>query len=239
MLTYLALFISIKLAFDVRQYIINELKTIERDDNGEIKIKEPNSLWYKKFLQKTMALITHIIRQKNQQTLKLKNKKKLLKKNKTEQEVTNLQEKYSSKTQLSEVFYALKKYEEFVKQDLTLLIKKASSFLSSLRQKIIQEKGFDIELFNSEFKEVIAVYQQSGIEIEKCSNKFYEYQKIILEQRPKSIENKAIETRLNKIITELSLQEKKIHLSKNKDYTFVENYLKERSTSSTHKKQII
>ena len=42
------------------------------------------------------------------------------------------EEKYTSKTQLSNLAYALKKYEEFIKQDLTLLIKKANSFLSSL-----------------------------------------------------------------------------------------------------------
>lgn len=228
MFTYLALIISLRLAFGAYSHTRTKLRTIERDEEGGIKTKDPSAKGYTKILQKTLAFIEHLIKENKTQSLQ----KKQLKKKKFslgEAKAKAIDDRSHTKDGISYIAHLLNKYKEFIKQDLTLLIKEANSYLRSLKQKIINDKDYDTRLCNAEFQEITQIYHSSEVMIEKCTANFYGYQKMILEQGALNPRHKAIQSKLNHVIKELDHGHKMLDLSKNRDYCFVENYLKEKS----------
>ena len=220
------LIISLRLAFDARRYIQASLVDIERDEKGNIKIKDSKAKWFNRLLQKALTILNHIIKTKTKAkvTLKQKHKKKIAVEKSKEQ---SSDQKSYSKDSISYISHLLKKYEEFVSRDLTMMLISANNILRGLKQKIINNTEYDMNKFSSEFEGITELYHNSEVMINKFSNHCNGYQKVILEQKPFTSRHKIIESQLGKIKRQLEKGAQIVDLSKNKEYGFLSNYLKE------------
>ncbi len=224
MFSALILIISLRLAFDARRYIQASLVDIERDENGNIKIKNAKAKWFNRLLQKSLTILNHIIKTKTKVILKQKHKKKIAVEKSKEQ--LDEQKAYA-KDSISYISILLEKYEKFVSRDLTMMLISANNILHDLKQKIINNTEYDMNKLSIEFYGVTELYHNSEVMINKFSNHCKGYQKVILEQKPFTPRHKIIESQLGKIKRQLEKGAQIVDLSKNKEYGFLSNYLKE------------
>lgn len=228
MFTSLMFILSLRLAFDVRRFVKRKLEDIERDEDGNIKINDPTAKWWKRTLQKTLAIINQIIREKKKELLTKKKspQKPTIKK----QERKTPKEKETSKNSLRYISELLKKYEKFVKQDLTLMIKEINSLLHALKQKIENHTNNDAHKVNTDLQDIKKLYHDSSVMLDKAIDQFYGYQKIIIEQPRLTTQHKLLQSKLGRVTEQLEKGHKMIDLSINKDSTYLEKYLKEKKS---------
>lgn len=228
MFTSLMFILSLRLAFDVRRFVKRKLEDIERDEDGNIRINDPTAKWWKRTLQKTLAIINQIIREKKKELLTKKKypQKPTIKK----QERKTPKEKETSKNSLRYISELLKKYEKFVKQDLTLMIKEINSLLHALKQKIENHTNHDAHKVNTDLQDIKKLYHDSSVMLDKAIDQFYGYQKIIIEQPRLTTQHKLLQSKLGRVTEQLEKGHKMIDLSINKDSTYLEKYLKEKKS---------
>lgn len=228
MLSLILTIISFKLVYDANRYIKSNLINIERDEQGNIKIANPKAGFFSRLKQKIIAILTHIAQKKEAKIL-LK-KKTIAKK--------NVEKAPQIKEQpLSYISYLLGKYEEFVKKDLTLMIQEANNFLRNLRQRILNSSDSNLDKFSIEFQEVTQIYHNSETMIKQVLGKCSQYKQIINEQKPITSQNQIAQSQLDKIVEQLEKGHKIVNLQNNKDYKFVENYLKEKQQNVIYRNQ--
>lgn len=234
MFSSLMLILSLRLAFDIRRFVKKKLEDIERDENGHIKINDPKAKWLSRILQKALAILNQVIKAKEKEILiKKQHRKTSIKK----QERKSIEEKTLSKDSISYISKLLIKYEEFVRQDLTLMIKEMNSFLHSLKQEIVNHMDHDIHKVNTELQSIKQIYHDSEVMLDKFTSQCYGYQKIILEPQRLTPQHKLVQSQLSKVINQLQKGHKMTDLSKNKDFAYLDKYLKEKN-SPKHSKTI-
>ncbi|MCT4635490.1 MAG: hypothetical protein N4A31_04505 [Rickettsiales bacterium] len=226
MFTSLMLVLSLRLAFDIRRFVKRKLEDIERDEDGNIKISDPKAKWWKRILQKALAILNQIIRAKQKELLV---KKKIRKKTIKKREKESIKSKAISKDSISYIAQLLTKFEEFVKQDLTIMIKEMNSFLHSLRQEIANHVDHDIYKVNTDLQAIKKLYHDSETMLDKFTNQCYGYQKTILTPQKSTPQHKLIQSRLTKVMQQLEKGHKMTDLTKNKDFTYLDRYLKEKA----------
>lgn len=232
MFTSLMLILSLRLAFDIRRFIKRRLEDIERDEDGNIKIGDPKAKWWKRILQKALAILNQVIKAKQKELLV---KRKVQKETTKRQEKNLIKNKVITKDSISYISQLLTKFEEFVKQDLTLMIKEMNSFLHSLRQEIINHVDYDIYKVNTDLQAIKKLYHESDAMLDKFTNQCYGYQKVILTPQNLTPQHKLVQSKLTKVMQQLEKGHKMTDLSKNKDFTFLDRYLKEK-TPQEHSK---
>lgn len=117
------------------------------------------------------------------------------------------------------------------------MIQEANNFLRSLRQKILNNPNNDLDKFSIEFQEVTEIYHNSETMIKQVLGKCSQYKQIINEQKPITSQNRIAQSQLDKIMKQLEKGHKIVDLQNNKDYKFVENYLKEKRQDYVHQRQ--
>lgn len=218
--------LSLRLAFDIRRFVKRKLEDIERDEDGNIKISDPKAKWWKRILQKALAILNQIIRAKQKELLiKRQTRKASIKK----REKKSIKEKTPSKDSISYISQLLTKFEEFVKQDLTMMIKEMNSFLHSLRQEIVNHIDHDIYKVNTDLQAIRKLYHDSEVMLDKFTNQCYGYQKIILEPQKLTPQHKLVQSQLTKVMQQLEKGHKMTDLTKNKDFTYLDKYLREKT----------
>ena len=130
----------------------------------------------------------------------------------------------------------LKKYEEFIQKDFTLIIQEANSFLRSLKSNIvnmsakknIQLEGRDINKFAADLEEIRQIYAKSELMVEGFIGDCQEYNKIIRSNKrtvaPAQKLNQ-VQSQLDKVMKQLQKGQKMVDLTNNKDYSYLSAYV--------------
>ena len=201
---------NIKLSSPKLKLILKKIKDIYDKGNDNI-------IW-----QKIKKLIEKHVKKKKL----LQKKRKELSETKEEETSKEKETSNSKDKSISYISELLDQYENFIKQDLTILIQQNNAFIRHLKQEIINNPKHNLERFDIELIEITRIYHDSEVMMERCINNYYNYEHKVIELQP-GLENKLTQSHLTQVVKDLKKAHHMIDLSKNDDYNFVTEYLKE------------